>query len=260
MTRPGVTSPRSHSIQDCRSLLGSGAGTSIGATLVPAAGGPVGQHARDRPGLLLVAGRPAGWPSGGGRRVPAGRRRRWRAGAWGRHRRGEGDVVVVADRRARGSTWSWWSRWSWWSGARGGGRWWSWPVVAVGDRCRRRDALVVVVVVAGTGLAATLHRRAQFDFDRPGATDGLACIITAPERYFITYRARAMSLGLVVSTNVSLVFDGHRACGLPADLQALGGQRLAGRQGGVVAAGEADDADRFGGHGPWEKRSRPTPL
>jgi hypothetical protein len=52
-----------------------------------------------------------------------------------------------------------------------------------------------VAVVGGTGLAATLTVEPRSTSTVPGATDGLTCIMTAPERYFITYRASAMSLG-----------------------------------------------------------------
>jgi hypothetical protein len=52
------------------------------------------------------------------------------------------------------------------------------PAVVVGT--------VVVVVVAGTGWAATLTVDPRSTSTVPGATDGLTCIITAPDRYFIT--------------------------------------------------------------------------
>ena len=57
--------------------------------------------------------------------------------------------------------------------------------------------VAAVVVVGGTGLAATVTVEPRSTSTVPGATDELTCIMTAPERYFITYKAWATSMRVV---------------------------------------------------------------
>ena len=174
MTRPGVTSPLSHSIQDCKSLLGSGAGNSIGATLLapqdlPQADG----QSRRRSSRRRVRRRTGvGWPAEAGSAV-GGRAQqdrgsqgsccRWPHSESGRPasapscddgllRSRGGRGVDVLDGPAAES---------------GGGRW-------RGGGRHVRDV------------------RPELDLDGPGSEwRGPPRIMTAPERYFITSRARA---------------------------------------------------------------------
>ena len=78
----------------------------------------------------------------------------------------------------------------------------------------------------------------------PGTMEGVTCIMTAPDRYFITSRARATWPGWY-STNVSEVSAGTATGGLARHFQAIGGQGVAGVEGGLVAAGDADHAHRL---------------
>jgi hypothetical protein len=55
--------------------------------------------------------------------------------------------------------------------------------------------VAAVVVVVGSGLAATLTVEPRSISTVPGATDELTCIMTAPERYLITYKAWATFVG-----------------------------------------------------------------
>ena len=65
----------------------------------------------------------------------------------------------------------------------------------------------VVVVVVGAGFVATLTVDPRSTSTVPGATDELTCIMTAPDKYFITYKAWATLFGWY-KTSVSVVLEG----------------------------------------------------